>query len=429
MYYKNKLIFTFIHLITCSLAFGQGQGNSAYNTVGIGSLADESNAAQDMMGGTGASFSNTFYANQINPALLVKNRVIGFNKYVAFNVGMKGNYKTITQGNKIQQDFGMNLSNLTFIFPIYRKWATAVSFKPYSLADNISVGKKTFAGTNTETTTEFSSKGGLSQVAFNNSFQVAKGLYWGIEGQYLFGNISRDTTSTIAKSAEYFRYTGRYDLNGFSVKTGLATQVKLNSKWFFNIGAAYQLGSNLKGETLRVFSVLGESSAGPTYIQAPDTISINKIASQTPQKLRAGISFESPYHWILAADYSVTQWAGKKQFENRANTYLKNSTEYNVGLEWLPKSSSSRYLDQVFYRVGYRQIQMPFSIANTSLSDKSLSFGLSLPLGYRSPSYIDLGVAVGRRGTAASGLIQENYTKISVNFSLLSSWFYKPKIE
>jgi hypothetical protein len=429
MYIKIKF-YLVVSLLTVSvLSFGQGQGNSSYNTFGLGEIGSETNAAQDMMGGAGVSFANSFYVNQLNPALISKNRTIGFNKYVAFNVGMKGSYRIMSQNGKVQDNFGMNLSNLTFVFPLKKYWAAGVSIKPYSQADHLSLVQKQFEGSNINNISEYRSQGGLSKVAFSNGFQLAKGLYWGFEGQYLFGNITRDSTSSLSGSSEYFRNSARTDLKGFSAKTGVAYQAKLNKKWFLNVGSALQLGSNLKGERLGIFSVLAENGNGPLYIQKPDTLSITNVKTQAPKNFRAGISLESPYHWVFAVDYNRTLWAGINQFESAAKKTLVNNDELSLGLEWMPNNSSGKYLDQVFYRFGYKQGTMPVVINGVQATDRSVSLGLSLPMGFRSPSYIDLGVAIGKRGSAGTGQIQENYTKISLNFSLLSSWFNKPKID
>jgi hypothetical protein len=429
MYIKSKFFFVVSLLVISRLSFGQGQGNSPYNTFGLGEISSETNAAQDMMGGAGVSFANSFYVNQLNPALISKNRTIGFNKYVAFNVGMKGSYRIMNQNGKVQDNFGMNLSNLTFVFPLTKYWAAGVSIKPYSQADHLSLIQKPFEGSSASNISEYRSQGGLSKVGFANGFQLAKGLYWGFEGQYLFGNIQRDSTTSLTGSSEYFRNSARTDLGGFSGKTGVAFQAKLSKKWFFNIGTALQLGSKLKGERLGIFSVLAENGNGPLYIQKPDTLSITSVSTQAPKNFRAGISLESPYHWVFAADYNRTLWSGVNQFESSAKKTLVNSQEVSLGLEWMPNNSSSKYLDQVFYRFGYKQGTLPVVVNGIQGKDQSVSLGLSLPMGFRSPSYIDLGVAIGKRGSAGTGQIQENYTKISVNFSLLSSWFNKPKIE
>ncbi len=424
------LKFLLFFLGTTQLAWSQGQGNSPYSVLGIGELTDETTAAQDMMGGTGVSFSNTFYVNQLNPAMLVKNRSVGFTKYVAFCVGFKGGYKVLTQNGNIQENFGLNLNNLTMAFPIKPKWAMSVNIKPFSIADNVSVFEKAFTGANTvKNNYEYRIKGGLSRVSLTNSFQLAKGLYLGIEGQSTFGNILKDTTSSLSGSAEYFRNTSRINLKGSSVKTGLAYQYKLTKKWNINFGAVYQLGSTLKGENLSIFNVLASGGNGLTYIQVPDTLSIRKITTELPSKYKVGISLESFYHWVFAVDYGVTQWIGTKQFDPIAQKMFLDAKELNVGIEWLPNSSSAKYLDQVFYRIGFRQIATPYVINSTQIKDKSFSLGFSVPMGFRNPSYVDLGVSLGRRGVNAPGIIQENYTKISASFSLLSSWFNKPRID
>jgi hypothetical protein len=410
-------------------ALAQGQGNNPYSVLGIGELADETVAAQDMMGGTGVSFTNSFYVNHLNPALLVKNRTIGFTKYVAFDVGFKGGYKTLTQGTNIQENFGLNLNNLTMAFPIKPKWAMSVSLRPYAITDFTSRIQRQFEGTNVQNNFEFVSKGSISKVAFTNSFEILKNLYLGIEGQYLFGTINKDTTSNIAGTSEYFRNTTRLNPSGHSLKAGLAYQYKLNKKWKLNAGGIYQLGSNLSGENLRIFSVLAENGNGPVYIQSPDTISISTISTSLPSKYKIGLSLESTYHWLFAAEYGVTQWNGVKQFDAVANNMFSNATELNLGAEWIPNSSSSKYLDQAFYRVGFRQVQTPYTFNSQRVKDTSFSLGMSLPMAFRNPSYIDLAVAFGRRGTNENGGIRENYTKISVNFSLLSSWFNKPRID
>jgi hypothetical protein len=423
--YLLLIVFTTIY----QTSWSQGQGNSPYSTIGIGEVAEESVAAQDMMGGTGVSFTNSFYVNHINPAMLVKGRTIGLNKYVVFNVGLKGNYKVMQQGTKIQDDFGMNLSNISFVFPIKPKWAMGVSIKPYSVVDYSSKLKKDFVGSNDVNNLEYKSTGGLSRVAFTNSFQIGKSLFWGIEGQYNFGNIQRDTTSFISGTSEYFRNSARYSPKGASLKTGLTYQQKLSKDWSLNVGGIYQLGSTLKGEQLRVFSVLGEYGNGPQYIQDPDTLGQTTLSTQIPSRYKFGISLESSYHWMFAAEYGVTRWNGLSHFDPVASKVMVDSKELNFGMEWLPNKSSSKYIDQFFYRLGYKQIDTPYKIYNTVVKDRAFSLGLSLPMGKVSPSYLDLAVQVGRRGVNANNLIQENYTKVSVSFSLLSTWFTKSRID
>lgn len=423
--YFLALVFSIIY----TKSQGQGYGNSPYASIGIGELFPETVAAQDMMGGTGVSFGNSFYINQLNPALLAKNRSIGFNKYVTFNLGMNGAYKIQSQGDAVQDDFGMNLSNFSLVFPVKNKWAMGFSMRPFTTADFTMIREIDFAGSNISKIQQINSRGGISRVAFTNAINLAKGLYLGLEAQYNFGYIRKDTTESLSSTFNYQKFENRYDLKGGGLKAGLAYQYKISKKWNLNAGAVYQLGSELKGESLRTFSLLSENGNGPAYSQQPDTIGVYSLTSSTPVNYKVGISLESNYHWVFAAEYGKTLWSGINQFDVNAMKVMKDATEMNFGVEWMPNSSSSKYFNQVFYRLGFKRLETPYLINNTRVSDNSFSFGLSLPMGFRSPSYIDLALSLGRRGTLAGGLVQENYTKVSLNFSLLSSWFNKQRID
>ena len=132
-------------------------------------------------------------------------------------------------------------------------------------------------------------------------------------------------------------------MNGLTAKTGLTYQIKLNKKWNLNVGGTYQFGGTLKGDALRVFSVLGEAGNGPVYIQSPDTLASYSISTQLPSSYKVGVSLESSYHWVFAADYGSTKWTGTSNFDPNAKSVLVDSKVMNFGMEWLPNASSSKY--------------------------------------------------------------------------------------
>jgi hypothetical protein len=426
---KLRHFFLLVFLGINQLAFAQGQGKSPYSSIGIGELTDETIAAQDMMGGTGVSFSNMFYLNGLNPALLAKGRVVNGLKYVALSVSGKGYFRNLEQNGTLGQDFGMNLSNLAMAFPVSPKWTIGVSFKPYSMMDNEKVLNTHFQGSSSIATYNFRDYGGLSKVGFTNSVNPVKGLYLGVEGQYYFVNITIDTTMNFIGSGSYTRYTRRQELKGLSLKGGVAYQHKISKKWSANIGGTYQLGNDIKGENINIFRNLVETSgAGPAVSGDPDTLSISDFTTSLPSKYKIGVSLEKPFNWVFAAEYGFTNWEGiSKHFDQQAANTLRNSTEMNFGVEWIPNVSSSSYFNQVFYRVGFKSVNTPYYINNTQIKDNSFTFGMSLPMG-RGTNYLDLGVALGRRGTTSNGLVQENYAKASVSFSLTRDWFHRPRI-
>ena len=429
---KIKLTaYLFICFLAISESFAQKDsrlyGNSPYSALGIGDIFSGSAIANDAMGGTGLSFGNGIAVNTINPALLAKNR------YVAFNTGLRGQYKTLSNGTLSQSDFGMNLSHITLAFPVKTKWTTAITMQPYSGVDHEARFTQTIVGTTDKSVNHiYKGLGGLSKAAWANGVLLGKKLYLGVETGYYFGSFKRDTTTLLLVSTNdmYLRNTDRVSVGGFEIKTGFAFQQNLAEKWNLNVGGTYELSSKLKGERIRTFSTLYDSGNGPQVIQKPDTLAIYNGGITLPSRYAIGISLESPYKWTFAAEYSKQDWTQYRNFDNKVESNLTGSEKLAFGVEYLPKYTSTKYFNQVFYRAGFQQVKTPYFVNGTQIKDNSFSLGLSTPLAYRSVSYIDFSVSIGNRGVIGNGLVKENYVKMSLGFSLMDTrWFLKPKID
>ncbi len=429
---KNNLTaYLFISIFFITETFAQKEsrlyGNSPYSALGVGDMLSGHSIANDAMGGTGLTFGNGIYINSINPAMLAKNR------YVAFNTGLRGQYKTLTDGKNSQTDFGMNLSHLVFSFPIKTKWTTSIGLQPSTAVEHEARFEEVIAGTSNSVQHTYKGSGGLSKATFGNGVLLGKSLYVGAEIGYYFGTISKDTTSRLLlNNGEDFtlKYSDRVAANGFEIKTGFVYQQKLSEKWNLNVGGTYELQSKLRADRVRSFSTLYDSGNGPTVIKKPDTLSISTGNITLPSKYAIGFSIESPYKWLFSAEYSNQNWAKYLNFNGKPESNLAGSNKIAFGLEYLPKATSTKYLNQVFYRMGYQQTKTPYFVNGTHIKDQSFNFGFSTPLAYRSVSYIDLSLAVGNRGVATNGLVKENYFKVSLGFSLVDTrWFQKVKID
>lgn len=424
-------------LLSCSSLslFAQSQGNSPYSVFGVGEVDEPTSAANMAMGGTGLTTTSGFFVPTLNPALLVKNRVLGGYRYVGLNIGMNGNLKTIQNATTAQQDFGMNLSNISVAFPILDKWAMGVVMRPYSqVTHNVRFStNSTIPGSNDRATNEVKSSGGLSRVSWSNSVLLGKNVFLGVEAFHTFGVILRDTTTQLTfnnvTSNEAIRYTNRTSVGGSGLRIGAVWQQKIAKKWQMNTGGTWETSRALTGEYLRQLSNVADNGTGFVLSAPADTLLLTEGRITLPQRIGGGISLESPFHWVFAIEYYKTFWNQYRNNTDPAQGLLQNSDKLAFGIEWLPKANSTRYFDQVFYRIGYARQNTPYVINGTRIRDNSFTAGFSLPLGFRSPSYVDIGMALGRRGTTVSNLIQENYWKIQVNFALMGSWFVKPRID
>lgn len=430
---KNLLLLNFFLVCTFVLTDTYAQkesrltGNSPYSALGFGDIAPAGSIPSDAMGGTGLTFGNGIYVNTLNPAMLVKTR------FVAFNTGLRGQYRAISDGTNSQTDFGTNLSHVMMAFPIKPKWTMSVGLRPHSSVEYESRYTAAIQGTSNSVQYIYKGQGGFSKATIGSGHMIGKSLYLGAEVAYYFGSVSRDTTSRLLLNDGedyYLRYTDRINANGVGLKTGFMWQQKLSSKWFLNVGGTYELQSRLNGSQLRSLTTLIEGQNGPQVLKKPDTLSVGTGGLRLPSQYALGISVESPLKWIFAAEYSKQDWTQYRNFLGKAENNLTAGERISVGVEFLPKVTSTAYFDQVFYRIGFQQLKTPYVVNATQVMDRSFSLGLSTPLGFRNLSYIDWGISVGTRGVTGNGLVKENYFKVSLGFSLVDTrWFLKSKID
>ena len=88
-------------------------------------------------------------------------------------------------------------------------------------------------------------------------------------------------------------------------------------------------------------------------------------------------------------------------------------------------SKSKNILQKSTYRLGLKTVNTNIIVNNTAIKDYGISFGISTPLlSSRSFSSIDLGVDLGKLGTIENDLIEDNYFRIYLGFSLESIFFF-----
>jgi hypothetical protein len=80
------------------------------------------------------------------------------------------------------------------------------------------------------------------------------------------------------------------------------------------------------------------------------------------------------------------------------------------------------------YRAGLKFEKTGLVINSQSINDMGATLGIGLPVS-GSFSNVNLGFEIGKKGTTASNLIQENYAILSLSLSLNDRWFQKRKFE
>jgi hypothetical protein len=117
---------------------------------------------------------------------------------------------------------------------------------------------------------------------------------------------------------------------------------------------------------------------------------------------------------------------------------MVQQSRVSIGMQYKPITDDEALainagtLKRASYQVGGHFGNSPYFLEGTHLKDYGISFGVQLPL-VNSGSYsmMNLGVDLGKMGTTENGLIEDNYIKFNIGFSLTPGgydrWFYKRK--
>lgn len=429
-HYKiNKLIAAILlgatFLCGCPFTgYGQGLGNSPYTVLGVGEPYSDGFAASQAMGEAGVSTSNGIHINNLNPALWVRSR------YTTFEFGALGQYKKINSENAAQRDFGANIGYLALSFPASPKWTLGVSLKPYSFVDFESRTNAKVPGTIYDAYYYYSGKGALNKASFTNAFLLGKYISVGLEASYLFGNIRRASESQllIGDGRDYLvSRTERNSYSDFTFRAGTAVRIPLRkeNKLNLNIGGTYTLGSDLNARQTTSFELSNNSFP----IGGADTLTNNVGGGITlPSQYRMGVSLEWPYKLTVSVDYDKQNWSEYRSFAN-TNDGLSDAGRVHLGMEYIPRITSTRYFDLVAYHFGFSHGQMPYSPAGLELKDTNLSLGASFPIGFSGNSFT-VSLIGGQRGLVSNQSIQERYGRVVLGLSLVDNrWFQKAKID
>ena len=151
-----------------------------------------------------------------------------------------------------------------------------------------------------------------------------------------------------------------------------------------------------------------------------------------PMKYGFGFSLARSNRWMFGADFSYQDWSGFKFFDDGSN--LNGALSVNVGGEWVPNLVSTHYGDRIAYRLGGSYKSSFLSLDANPIKEYGISFGLGLPIGRfnavsASFSRVNLGVALSRRGTLNSNLLEETTLQFRLGLNLNDVWFIKRVVD
>lgn len=331
--------------------------------------------------------------------------------------------------------FGTSLTNW---------WGSAVGLQPYSFK-GYDISSSRTLDDSINVTDRFVGSGGLNQIYWGNAFKVAKGLSIGVNAAFIFGKIEEnayvlfdDSKFVNTKIEEYA------SIKGFHFDYGLQYNYTFENGKDIGVGITYGNAMDLNADIGNYYYTFRGQVGSENPV---DSLSISSNTSgkvRLPGEFGFGLGYGKmneqimQYSWMLSADFEWQKASEYVSYDGTSN--IDDNYKIEFGAFVRPRfafeklNRNNAYWSAVEYRLGTFYKQTPYTIAGTRILDYGITFGLGFPVLQRNMapgevkvSTINTGIVLGRRGTTANGLIQENYLNIYIGVTLNDKWFVKYK--
>lgn len=468
----SRFALLFLILQFCLPARLAAQESTPYSRFGLGYTVDNNTMASAMMGGLGATYRSADGPNYINPASYSAVR------YISFDAGISGNFNTLkteTRKNK-NSNFAFNYLSLTL--PVKKFWVTSAGLLPFS-NKNYLISQTDQLDTAHTVKIEYEGSGSLYNLYWGNGFSW-KGLAVGINMGYLFGKLDNNTFA--------YPVDPSGNLDQGSATTWNYNDVKASS-FFWNAGVQYsQLIKNKKDSSKVLVIDYGLSGNAPFRIKGGsyldqatygfqtkylvsrgqdqslvdfinevilpraedttnyknflDTLSENfgqKLNIKVPGTLNVGIAISNGTQWRAGVDFRYQPWSKYLGYENNSASKLYNSWRVAAGGEFMPGGKNlNKFFNRVRYRAGFHYHRTNIRVNDNAVNEFGIDFGVGIPLpttvandeGMLQKVYtyaFNLGFEAGKRGSTTGNLVQENFFRLKIGFTLNDRWFVKRK--
>lgn len=407
-------------------------GNSPYSSLGLGEIKETKLTRYVGLGEVGVAMPHADFINLANPAFLA------FNRSAALESGFFTGRQWQSNNTENKQNTVAGVSHVAFLFPIRKpnRISIAAGITPYSRVGYRFMNSNVLADDTTKKiNSRYTGTGGLNKGFLATGIRLNRNFYVGAEVGYLFGSIEDKTESIMQpaiNNALTVVTTNSY-YNQVTVQLAGAYRKLLDTtkSSFLNIGIVSGIPTTMTRKQNTITEWTQTTSSGQQAFYFSDTLNGARSNVAAPLRSTLGISYEQFLDWTIGADFTYQQWVG----ENINTNVQTNTFSAGIAAEWIPNLNKTNLLSVSVYRMGLRYEQLPYQINGTTLTDIGMNFGISFPMVGKytqkfSRPYINLGLALGQRGTTQNNLVLENYIKGYLSFTLNDDlWFKKTKID
>ena len=414
---KFGIYILFFLLITGEVSLAQQTTSSPYSRFGMGDLNSQFSSVFNSLGGGGYAINDSKIINPFSPASYSSYQSNSF----LFSTGINNETIDIQSLTDNQTVNNLSLSHILFGFPLTKKIGSSFGIIPFSSIGYSMQNRDDIFGADML----YDGDGGISKVYFGSSLELHQNLSVGANASYLFGGLNRRKRLVFDDETIFnSRSNSLINIKGIYYEFGAVFSKKIddnNSQISISINTSNNTNVDAKRTNLvETFEYSGTNEiVKDTFVN-----SVEKGSMILPKYTNLGLAY-SLDKWLFVLDYSTQNWSDYELFEESDS--LINSQRISGGLQYTPDMSSvNQFYKRCHYRVGLALNTTPLQINNTQLEDKSISFGIGIPIKKNKSTY-DISLILGQRGTTSNNLLKENYVKIGLSMSFEGIWFVKQK--
>lgn len=414
---KFGIYILFFLIITGEVSLAQQTTSSPYSRFGMGDLNSQFSSVFNSLGGGGYAINDSKIINPFSPASYSSYQSNSF----LFSTGINNETIDIQSLTDNQTVNNLSLSHILFGFPLTKKIGSSFGIIPFSSIGYSMQNRDDIFGADML----YDGDGGISKVYFGSSLELHQNLSVGANASYLFGGLNRRKRLVFDDETIFnSRSNSLINIKGIYYEFGAVFSKKIddnNSQISISINTSNNTNVDAKRTNLvETFEYSGTNEiVKDTFVN-----SVEKGSMILPKYTNLGLAY-SLDKWLFVFDYSTQNWSDYELFEESDS--LINSQRISGGLQFTPDISSvNQFYKRCHYRVGLALNTTPLQINNTQLEDKSISFGIGIPIKKNKSTY-DISLILGQRGTTSNNLLKENYVKIGLSMSFEGIWFVKQK--
>ena len=393
-------------------AIAQNNTSNPYSMYGLGELTTQTSPINSGMGNAGIGVSSKNYLNTINPAAYSSIDSLNFK----FEVGVDSKYSTFKAPGESASTYDANFSYLALGWRINNWIAAGIGVNPYSTVGYEINLTENVGGTLVNYPLDIIGSGDISRAYLTLAISPLKNLSVGLKPSFLFGSLEQN---------QY------HDLTNLSAGSISNVTTDYFHNFYFELGVQYTFHLNESNLTLGAIYTPEQyltttrenytyNSGGLVFENTTET----KDNFIIPEEYGIGLAYSNNKNFMYALDAGIQKW-GNYDYD-LDGVKLNDNPYLRTGIEFTPsKNKLAKFHKRISYRFGLRYAKSYLNLRDTQLDEKAITLGLSLPIRTNQKSHIDISFEAGQKGTLGNKLIQENYYKLKVGFSLNDLWFQK----